>query len=129
MSLRLRLLNLFFRRIAKPVLRHTHNPGFAKRSFALAARVLLLREKGVRRVALATAPQMLWLEPLTGSNGRVIVYFHGGGYLVGSPKTHAGLGARLAVETGCAVCLPAYRLVPAHPFPAAFEDAVAAWDA
>ena len=60
---------------------------------------------------------------------RVILYFHGGGYVAGSPWTHRELLGRLARATGLRVLAPRYRLAPEHPLPAALEDAVAAWDA
>jgi epsilon-lactone hydrolase len=126
MSLRLTLLNLFFRGLAKPHLRRTTDPARARRAFALSARLFLARGRGVE---VGTTPRMVRFDPAGGSTGRIILYFHGGGYLVGSPETHRGVGARLAQEAGCSVCLPAYRLVPAHPYPAPWEDAEAAWGA
>jgi acetyl esterase/lipase len=54
------------------------------------------------------------------------LYFHGGGYIVGSPASHAAFCARLARQTGGSVLFADYRLAPEHPFPAAFEDGVAA---
>jgi epsilon-lactone hydrolase len=98
----------------------------AKRAFVTVARLFLARGRGV---VVSATPQMQRVAPVRGANGKVILYFHGGGYLVGSPETHRGLAAQLALETGCTVCMPAYRLVPAHPFPAAWNDADAAWDA
>lgn len=52
----------------------------------------------------------------------VIVYVHGGGWVVGSIDDYEVLGRELAASTGCAVLLPEYRLAPEHPFPAALED-------
>jgi acetyl esterase/lipase len=62
----------------------------------------------------------------TSEHGAVL-YLHGGGYAVGSPATHRSLAARLARDTGCAVYVLDYRLAPEHPFPAALEDAEAAF--
>ncbi|MFI6169973.1 alpha/beta hydrolase [Nocardia sp. NPDC051052] len=56
-----------------------------------------------------------------------VLYLHGGGYAVGSPATHRSLAARLAHETGATVYVPDYRLAPEHPFPAALDDAEAAF--
>ena len=55
-----------------------------------------------------------------------VVFFHGGGYVLGSIGTHDWLCRHLTRESGCAVLSVAYRLAPEHPFPAAVEDAFAA---
>ncbi|MEU9019935.1 alpha/beta hydrolase [Actinomadura sp. NPDC048394] len=69
-------------------------------------------------------------EALDTSQGPVpgaILYLHGGGYVVCSPRTHRPITSRLALDTGLPVLVPRYRLAPEHPFPAALEDAVAAY--
>lgn len=53
----------------------------------------------------------------------LIVYFHGGGWVVGSVDTHDDLCRRIARVAGAAVLSVDYRLAPEHPFPAAVEDA------
>ncbi len=58
-----------------------------------------------------------------------MLYFHGGGYVMGNPRTHAALGGFLARKAAMPCCLPDYRLAPEQPFPAAFEDAVLVWQA
>ena len=58
-----------------------------------------------------------------------ILYLHGGAYCVGSPATHRSLTARLAKFTGLPVFALDYRLAPEHPFPAALDDALAAFRA
>ena len=55
-----------------------------------------------------------------------IVFFHGGGFVLGSIETHDWLCRQLTRESGCAVLSVDYRLAPEHPFPAAVEDAYAA---
>ena len=55
----------------------------------------------------------------------VLLFFHGGGFLVGSVDTHDTLCRTLAAQSGCAVVSVDYRLGPEHQFPTAFEDA---WD-
>jgi acetyl esterase len=54
----------------------------------------------------------------------LIVYFHGGGWVVGDLDTHDGLVARLALDSQCAVANVDYRLATEHPFPAPCEDAL-----
>jgi acetyl esterase len=59
-------------------------------------------------------------------NRPVLVYFHGGGFVVGSLETHDNVCQRLADESGWTVVSVDYRLAPEHPFPAPLEDAAAA---
>lgn len=58
--------------------------------------------------------------------GVPVVYFHGGGFIVGSPETHRLVAAWIAHITHAEVVSVRYRLAPEHPFPAQAEDAVAA---
>jgi acetyl esterase len=55
-----------------------------------------------------------------------VVFFHGGGFVLGSIATHDWLCRHLTRESGCGVLSVDYRLAPEHPFPAAVEDADAA---
>ena len=55
-----------------------------------------------------------------------LVFFHGGGWVVGDCDTHDVLCRELCHLAGCAVFSVDYRLGPEHPFPAAFDDALAA---
>ncbi|MFZ2177246.1 MAG: alpha/beta hydrolase [Rhodococcus sp. (in: high G+C Gram-positive bacteria)] len=59
----------------------------------------------------------------------VLVWFHGGGYVMGSPHGYRHAAAALSRALGSVVVLPDYRLAPEHPFPAALEDAAAVVDA
>jgi acetyl esterase/lipase len=68
-----------------------------------------------------------WVSWTGADSGRVILYLHGGGYTICSPRTHRDLMWRLARATGARVLVPDYRLAPEHPHPAAVEDAVAAY--
>jgi acetyl esterase len=57
-----------------------------------------------------------------GAVAGLIVYAHGGGWVVGAIDDYDILGRELATRTGCAVLLPDYRLAPEHPFPAGLHD-------
>jgi acetyl esterase len=57
-----------------------------------------------------------------------LVFFHGGGFVIGNIESHDGLCRMLANEAGVRVISVAYRLSPEHKFPAAVEDAFAAVD-
>ena len=58
---------------------------------------------------------------------RVILYLHGGGYCVGSPRTHRDFAWRLSAASAARVLLLDYRRAPEHPFPTAVHDTVAAY--
>jgi epsilon-lactone hydrolase len=58
---------------------------------------------------------------------RVVLYFHGGGYFFCSPRTHRPVTVGLAKKLGAATLALQYRLAPENPFPAALDDAVAAY--
>jgi acetyl esterase/lipase len=63
--------------------------------------------------------------PAAQARRATILYLHGGGYCIGSHRTHRALTSHLAHAAGLAVFTANYRLAPEHPFPAALEDAVA----
>jgi acetyl esterase/lipase len=67
-----------------------------------------------------------WFVPLGTNPGRTLVYFHGGGFVIGSLDTHVDPMARLAVLANARVLGVDYRLAPEHRFPAAHDDALAA---
>lgn len=68
-----------------------------------------------------------WLSPEASDPQRVLLYLHGGGYVIGSIATHRGLASRIAIAAEARLLLIDYRLAPEHPFPAALEDALSAY--
>lgn len=70
-----------------------------------------------------------WLDGSSDLSKRVILYLHGGGYVLGGCATHRNLAARLALAADARVIVPEYRLAPEHPFPIAVEDAAAVYEA
>lgn len=69
-----------------------------------------------------------WMIVPQSREDRVIFYLHGGGYRVGSPKSHRGLASHLAHHTHSKVLQVDYRLAPEFPFPAGLDDTVTAFD-
>lgn len=70
-----------------------------------------------------------WLRNPGHRADHVLLYLHGGGYVMGSCASHRGLASRLALACGLAAVVPAYRLAPEHPFPAGLDDALAVYHA
>jgi len=92
----------------------------AERVFATPADV------AVERVTAPVRPAE-WLTPPGARPNTVVLYLHGGGYVIGSPRSHRHLAAAIGRAAMASVLLPDYRLAPEHPFPAAVDDAVAAY--
>ncbi len=68
-----------------------------------------------------------WLSPAFADTKGVLLYLHGGAYLLGSPQSHRDLVARLSAAAGLPALLIDYRLAPEHVFPAALDDALTAY--
>jgi hypothetical protein len=81
------------------------------------------------RIEAVTAPSVPaeWLVPPGARTDAAVLYLHGGGYVIGSPRSHRHVAAAIAAAAGVAALLPDYRLAPEHPFPAAYDDAFTAW--
>jgi len=79
----------------------------------------------IRDVDAGGVPARLYRPNLDEGAG-LLVYLHGGGWVLGSLDTHDHVARALADESGCAVLSLDYRLAPEHPFPAGLEDAFAA---
>lgn len=80
----------------------------------------------IRAVAAGEIPGE-WHVPGNAHPEHCLLYLHGGGYLFGSPRTYRVFTTRLAHLSGCALFSLDYRLAPEAPFPAAVEDALAAY--
>ena len=68
-----------------------------------------------------------WIYNLDSDPEKVILYLHGGGYVIGNIALYRLLCATLSQKTNARVFLPDYRLAPEHPYPAAVDDTVAAY--
>ena len=69
-----------------------------------------------------------WVIPKDERRSGVILYLHGGGYTCGDLDYAKGFASTLATECGARVFCAAYRLAPEHPFPAALEDTLTAYE-
>lgn len=111
---------------------HRLAPAEARKAYALGAEVLDLPRAPLARVQDITLP---------GGDGQprparlyapshavlpVLLYLHGGGFVIGGLETHDSLCRQLALRSGCAVVSLDYRLAPEHRFPAAVDDTWAA---
>lgn len=65
-----------------------------------------------------------WAFPNDAPRQPIVLYFHGGGYTIGSISSHKAIVGRLAKETNMTHLFFEYRLAPEHPYPAALEDAL-----
>jgi acetyl esterase/lipase len=79
------------------------------------------------RVLLPGGVNAYWITLPESVQDRVILFFHGGGFTLGSTEDHLGLCIRLARTSRAKVFSVDYRLAPDHTFPAPVEDAIAAY--
>jgi acetyl esterase/lipase len=68
-----------------------------------------------------------WVEAPGAAADRVVLFLHGGGYVMGSPTTHRKLAGDVSRASGARVLLLDYRLAPEHPMPAGIDDGVSAY--
>jgi acetyl esterase/lipase len=95
---------------------------------ALMARMIVPGGIRTERTALGDRPA-LRVEPDSGPRAGTILYFHGGGWVYGSPETALSVTGHLVAKTGFGAYSVEYRLAPEHPFPAAIEDTLSAYRA
>lgn len=68
-----------------------------------------------------------WLRPANSTSDARMLYLHGGGYVLGSAQALTNFAGQIAARVGVDAFVPDYRLAPEHPFPAAIDDAAAAY--
>ncbi|MBS0334600.1 MAG: alpha/beta hydrolase [Proteobacteria bacterium] len=71
-------------------------------------------------------PARLYTPAGAATPSALLIYFHGGGFVIGDLESHDGHCRRMAAGAGCRVLAVDYRLAPEHPFPAGHDDALAA---
>jgi acetyl esterase/lipase len=95
---------------------------------ALMAQMIVPGDIRTTQTTLGNRPA-LHVEPDSGPRDGTILYFHGGGFVFGSPETALSLTGHLVAKTGFGAYSLDYRLAPEHPFPAAIEDTLSAYRA
>ena len=80
----------------------------------------------VEKVEAGTVPAE-WITPANAVDGRLVLYIHGGGFMLCSPATHRGMNARLAVLSRTRILSIDYRMAPEHKHPAALDDCLTAY--
>ena len=128
-SLRSGLLRLTTRWLITPIFRSGYTPEVQRIKLERITKLSqLLMPSGVRftQNPLGGVPTE-WAENLLFEAQGHLLYFHGGAYVLGSPGTHRNLTAHLAKRCGLRVASVDYRLAPEQPFPAATDDALAAY--
>ncbi|MBA6420707.1 alpha/beta hydrolase [Pseudomonas sp. 5Ae-yellow] len=119
------VLRLFFRGLIRPPV-----PLAMQRLVLSALTCIMPLARGVsRRRGLIAERPCEWHRPAEGSDGRVMLYLHGGAFILGSPATHRSLCSALLSRGKWDLCALDYRLAPTYPNPAARDDCVAAYQA
>ena len=121
-------------RAGRPPL-HTLTPQAARAAYAAGSEILDLPRAPLARVEDITLPggdgseRPARLYAASRTPLPVLLYLHGGGFVIGGVQTHDSLCRQLALRSGAAVISLDYRLAPEHRFPAAVDDAWAALEA
>jgi acetyl esterase/lipase len=132
MSVRLAAISLFLRLVEKPRLARSTDPLKVRAIFEkTAARTFRMPRDanviGDRIEADTGAVPVEWVSQGRPDRRAVIIYLHGGAYMMGSIATHRHLAAALAGHAGARALVPEYRLAPEARWPGAVEDALACY--
>lgn len=128
-SLRARLLRQATRFLLHPVLSGSLSPEQQRKRLTFITRMMkYLAPRGTlaTQQTLGGVP-MEWVENVNSGVQGYMLYLHGGAYVIGSPQSHRNLTAHLAKHCALRVAAIDYRLAPEHAFPAAVDDALAAY--
>ena len=101
-------------------------PVDARRRVEALANPADLRKVEVEAIAIGAIPAQ-WFKAKGATTDTTLLYFHGGGYVLGSVESYRELLARIAVTCGVRVLAIDYRRAPEHPYPAALDDCLAAY--
>ncbi len=101
--------------------------GFQRRRAAMEKAAFRLDADIKAEPVTANGVPAQWITAPGADTGRNLLYLHGGGYTIGSVKTHRCLAGWISRAAKARVLIIDYRLAPEHPFPAAVDDSVAAY--
>jgi acetyl esterase/lipase len=128
MSLRAEIVRVGTRSLMKARGRPNEPIALKRRRLAIAGRLMAPTPAAAHAFAVdAGSVAAERIIPHTAPYDRHLFYLHGGGYIAGSPTVYRHLAWRIALAVGAQVLAPDYRLAPEHPFPAALDDALAAY--
>ncbi len=101
---------------------------FLRRGLAIsAARAKVPSDVKMKDLEIKPHIPAIYFKPEESRRNIILLYLHGGGYAVGSAKTHKSLVAKIAQTAHIRSLSVSYRLAPEHPFPAALDDAIDAY--
>lgn len=103
------------------------NPASIRRVFGVVATLLLPATGVENRPIQLGGVDTIRVTPKEQDTKRRVLLFHGGGYVFGTANAYKGIAGRVAKAAGASVDVVDYRLAPEHPYPAAPEDALAAY--
>ncbi|GAA4091185.1 alpha/beta hydrolase [Nocardioides kongjuensis] len=129
MHVPLRAARLLTRRVVRPVLGTRLSPARQRQVIdALMRFPVLPRGTTIEHTSLGGVPADRITTPASNPD-HALLYLHGGAHIVGSPLTHRAAATHLADATGAVAHVLDHRLAPEHPYPAAVDDALAAYRA
>lgn len=127
-SLRQRLATLHARLLQKPLLALVRHPAILRRLFTINAILSFRSPSGLRLTKLPQANcTCVDCGDAQDAKQGTLLYIHGGAFVMGNLRGYRHLLARLGQMAGLRGVFLDYRLAPEHPFPAAIDDAQAAW--
>ncbi|WP_299294091.1 alpha/beta hydrolase fold domain-containing protein [uncultured Tateyamaria sp.] len=130
MSWQARLLNIWLRATEKPFLTRAKTARALRVSFDLKARLFFHAPFGTRKKTQTLADRpALFVTPRGVTPRRVILHFHGGAHVFGSPQAYSAMLANLARRAEAVAILPQYPLAPEHSFPQAPDHCLATYRA
>ena len=121
------LIKFFFKVTKKVIYRNDYTPDKYRKGMDFFTSFLRKPRHVDFGIEMVEHMDALWIRPNNIDTDSVILYLHGGGYGMGSIKSHKKLAARIARSAKTQCLIIEYRLAPEHPFPAALDDSITAY--